>query len=63
MGLGTLRAARALVVLATGESKAGALRALLDGAEDPDWPCSFLGRHPGLQVLADRAGASALSEG
>lgn len=60
MGIGTIRAARALVVLATGESKAGAVRALLQGPEDPDWPCSFLGAHPRLEVLADRAAASAL---
>jgi glucosamine-6-phosphate deaminase len=60
MGIGTIRAARALVVLATGASKAGAVRALLEGAEDPQWPCSFLGRHPSLRVLADQAAASAL---
>lgn len=60
MGLGTLRAARAVVVLATGEPKAGAVRALVRGPEDPEWPCSFLGRHPGLVVLADRGAASSL---
>lgn len=60
MGLGTIRSARALVVLATGESKATAVRALVHGPEDPDWPCSFLGRHPDLTVLADRAAAAAL---
>lgn len=60
MGIGTIRSARAVVVLATGEGKATAVRALLAGPEDPEWPCSFLGRHPGLQVLADRAAASAL---
>jgi glucosamine-6-phosphate deaminase len=60
MGLGTIRAARALVVLATGESKATAVRALVQGSEDPDWPCSFLGRHPDLHLIADRAAASSL---
>jgi len=60
MGLGTLRAARAVVVLATGESKATAVRALVHGPEDPQWPCSFLGRHPDLQLLADRGAASSL---
>ncbi|HET8647583.1 MAG TPA: glucosamine-6-phosphate deaminase [Vicinamibacteria bacterium] len=60
MGIGTIRAARALVVLATGESKASALRALVHGPEDPEWPCSFLTRHPDLQVLADRSAASSL---
>lgn len=60
MGLGTIRAARALVVLATGGSKASAVRALVNGPEDPEWPCSFLARHPALQVLADRAAGAGL---
>jgi glucosamine-6-phosphate deaminase len=60
MGLGTLRAARSVLVLATGESKASAVRALVHGPEDPEWPCSFLGRHPDLHVLADRGAASSL---
>ena len=30
------------------------------GPEDPEWPCSFLGRHPDLHVLADRVAASSL---
>jgi glucosamine-6-phosphate deaminase len=60
MGLGTIRAARALVVVATGESKAAAVRALVNGSEDPEWPCSFLGRHPALRAFVDRAAGSAL---
>jgi glucosamine-6-phosphate deaminase len=60
MGLGTIRAARSLVVLATGEAKSTAVRALVSGAFDPDWPCSFLGGHGDLQVLADRAAAASL---
>lgn len=60
MGVGTIRAARALVVLATGASKAAAVRALVSGPEDPDWPCSFLGRHRDLQVFVDREAAAAL---
>jgi len=60
MGLGTIRGARALLVLATGAAKATALRALVQGAEDPDWPCSFLGKHADLEVLLDPAAASAL---
>jgi glucosamine-6-phosphate deaminase len=60
MGLGTIARARALLVLATGASKATAVRALLGGVEDPEWPCSFLGGHPRLRVLADPAAASGL---
>lgn len=61
MGLGTIARARALLVLATGESKATAVRALVGGVPDPEWPCSFLGRHPALQVLLDPGASSGLS--
>jgi glucosamine-6-phosphate deaminase len=60
MGLGTIRAARALLVLATGEGKAAAVQALVKGNADPEWPCSLLGRHPDLRVLADPGAASSL---
>jgi len=55
MGLGTLRSARSVVLLATGESKTAALRVLVHGPEDPQWPCSYLTTHPNLVVLCDRA--------
>jgi len=60
MGIGTIRGARALLVLATGAAKATAVRALVHGPEDPRWPCSFLGKHPDLELLVDPAAASAL---
>jgi glucosamine-6-phosphate deaminase len=60
MGLGTIRGARAILVLATGASKATAVRALARGPEDPQWPCTFLTGHPDILVLADRAAAGAL---
>jgi glucosamine-6-phosphate deaminase len=60
MGIGTIRDARALLVLATGAAKATAVRALVHGPEDPRWPCSFLGQHPDMDVLLDPAAASAL---
>lgn len=63
MGIGTIRSARALLVMATGEAKATAVRALVKGPEDPEWPCSFLSRHPEIEVLLDRAAASALRVG
>jgi glucosamine-6-phosphate deaminase len=52
VGLGVLRAARHLVLMATGSSKASAVRALLSGpADDPSWPCSYLQPHPRFDVL------------
>ena len=60
MGIGTIRAARRILVLATGESKATAVKRLVHGPDDPDWPCSFLHNHSNLDVIADRAAASSL---
>jgi glucosamine-6-phosphate deaminase len=60
MGVGTIRAARRILVLATGGSKATAVQRLVHGPDDPEWPCSFLHAHPDLDLLADRAAASAL---
>jgi glucosamine-6-phosphate deaminase len=60
MGIGTIRAARRIVVIATGAAKATAVRRLAEGPDDPEWPCSFLHAHPDLDLVADRAAASAL---
>jgi len=60
MGIGTIRNARSLLVLATGAAKATAVRALVNGPEDPLWPCSFLSKHPDTEVLLDREAASGL---
>jgi glucosamine-6-phosphate deaminase len=60
MGIGTIRQARRLVVMAMGETKATAVRALVHGPEDPEWPCSFLGGHPDIEVLLDPAAAARL---
>ena len=55
MGLGTIRAARELLLLATGESKATAMGALERGQLDPQWPCTYLAPHPALLALVDAA--------
>jgi glucosamine-6-phosphate deaminase len=61
MGIGTIRAGRSLVMMATGASKAAAVRALVKGPEDPEWPASFLRGHPDFELLLDRAAAAALA--
>lgn len=53
LGLRALREAREVVILATGESKQRALRALLEGPEDPAWPCSLLRGHGDLTVIVN----------
>jgi len=60
MGIGTLRAGRKVVIMATGKSKAPAARALVAGKEDPEWPCSLLRGHADLEVLLDREAAASL---
>lgn len=60
MGIGTVRQARRIVVMAMGETKANAVRALVHGPGDPEWPCSFLGAHPNIEVLLDPMAAARL---
>jgi glucosamine-6-phosphate deaminase len=60
VGLRTLLAARELIMLVTGESKAEALRAMLEGAQGPDSPASLLRDHPRLTVVCDSAAARLL---
>ena len=55
MGIATIRAARAVLLLVAGAAKAPALAALLRGVPDPRWPVTSLLGHPRLQVLAERA--------
>ena len=57
-GLGTIRAARSLVLLASGNAKAEALAAALQGPVTADVPASVLQLHPDVTILlADGAGA------
>lgn len=51
VGFDPLWNASHLVLLATTEEKAEAVDALLDGPEDPQWPCTRLRRHPRFDVL------------
>lgn len=57
MGLGTIRSARAILLLATGRSKAPAVQALLHGGSAEEWPCTFLRDHEHFQVFVDRPAA------
>jgi len=53
LGLGALRASRRVLLMATGSSKARAVRSLLEGPEDPQWPCSLLRAHPAFDLVVD----------
>lgn len=60
MGLGTIRAAREVLLLATGPTKAPAIAALQRGVRDPAWPCTFLADHAALSALVDGPAAGEL---
>ncbi|MEP7241888.1 MAG: glucosamine-6-phosphate deaminase [Devosia sp.] len=62
MGIGTILAARRLILLVTGEAKAKALRASLHGPVGEAVPGSALQHHANVLVVADEAAASALPE-
>ena len=60
MGLGTIRDARAILLLAFGARKAPAIVATLHGPITIDCPASTLREHPRFTALIDRAAASEL---
>ena len=55
MGMGALLGARRVLLLVSGAHKHRVLRAAVEGPVTPDLPASFLQRHPGAVVVADRA--------
>ncbi|MEF3121216.1 glucosamine-6-phosphate deaminase [Kocuria flava] len=59
-GIGTIMAARHVVLLAGGEAKAEAVHQLVEGAVTSMWPGSALQLHPHVSVLVDEAAASRL---
>jgi glucosamine-6-phosphate deaminase len=61
MGVGTILAARAVVLVATGPSKAAAIRKMTSGRVSPAVPASFLQLHPNVQLILDRTAARSAS--
>jgi glucosamine-6-phosphate deaminase len=57
MGMRTILAARAIVLIATGRSKARAVRAMRSGRVTPTVPASFLQLHDDVTLVLDRAAA------
>jgi glucosamine-6-phosphate deaminase len=60
MGMGTILAARAIVLIATGRSKARAIERMLAGRVTPALPASFLQLHRDVHLVLDRAAAERL---
>ncbi len=63
MGMGTILRARRIILLATGPSKAVAVKRLVQGRITPQVPASFLQLHRAAEVWVDRAAAARLSVG
>jgi glucosamine-6-phosphate deaminase len=59
-GLGTIGAARHLVLIATGSHKAAAIAAAVEGAVTASCPASVLQLHPHVTVVVDETAASRL---
>lgn len=60
MGIGNIMAARKVVLVATGESKAQAIYKTLRGNITPQVPATVLRTHPNCVVLVDRQAAALL---
>jgi glucosamine-6-phosphate deaminase len=60
VGLRTLKSAREIILLVSGEAKAPALAAALEGEPGPECPASLIRDHPRLTVIADVKAAARL---
>jgi glucosamine-6-phosphate deaminase len=63
MGMATILQARRIVVLATGPSKAGCVRQMIEGPLTTMLPASFLQLHDDVEVMLDQAAARDLNGG
>ncbi len=61
MGVGTILAARQIIMLAFGEHKAPIIAKAVEGEVTPMIAASFLQEHPNAQVVMDEAAADALT--
>ncbi|MBI5597170.1 MAG: glucosamine-6-phosphate deaminase [Elusimicrobia bacterium] len=63
MGIGTILEARSLLMLATGEAKAEAVRRIAEGPLTSETPGSALQLHPRARLIVDEAAAARLARG
>jgi glucosamine-6-phosphate deaminase len=61
MGVGTILRTRAIVLVATGAGKAGAIKATVEGLVTTRVPASLLQLHGDVEVFLDRAAGSMLT--
>lgn len=62
MGIASIMAAKSIVLMAYGESKAEAIKGMVEGEITEDMPASILQKHADVVVIADEAAAALLSK-
>ena len=62
MGIGQILRAGRIILIATGEAKARAVKAMLEGEVTPQCPASVLQKHPDVTVYLNPAAAALLSD-
>lgn len=62
MGIASIMAAKSIVLMAYGESKAEAIKGMVEGEITEDMPASILQKHADIVVIADEAAAALLSK-
>ena len=60
MGIGSIMRSKKIVLVATGASKAQAVRGMIEGEVTPRLPASILQQHPDVTVYLDKEAASLL---
>ncbi|MBR3768095.1 MAG: glucosamine-6-phosphate deaminase [Clostridia bacterium] len=60
MGINSIMKAKKIVLIATGDAKADAIKATIDGEVTPNCPASILQKHPDAILLIDKAAAKLL---
>lgn len=60
MGIGSIMRAKKILLIATGESKAQAIKGMIQGGVTPQLPASVLNEHDDVVIMLDKAAASLL---
>lgn len=60
MGIGSIMRSKKILLIATGEKKAKAIKAMVSGEVTPQIPCSILNEHSDVIIMLDKAAASLL---
>ncbi|MGL4821032.1 MAG: glucosamine-6-phosphate deaminase [Bacilli bacterium] len=58
MGIGSILRAKELLLIASGEKKADAIRELVEGEISEQWTCTALRNHPNVTIIVDEAAYS-----